>query len=81
MAVERQPAVRPAGLDDGRADGEVRDEVAVHDVEVKQIGAGLDVPQLVGEPREVRGEKRWGDLDHAEAVRRREIELRISNFE
>ena len=55
MAVERQPAVRAAGLDDGRTDGEVGDEVAVHDVEVEEVRAGLDRGDLFSEFAEVGG--------------------------
>jgi hypothetical protein len=38
--VEYQPARRAQGCYDLRADGEIGDEVAVHDVDVDVVGAG-----------------------------------------
>ena len=54
VGVERQLRPRPQMLDRLRAERQVRDEVAVHDVEVDPVGAGLlDPPDGVGEVREV----------------------------
>jgi hypothetical protein len=48
----------------GWAEGEVRDEVPVHQVEMEQIGARrLDIGDLVGEPGEVGGQQRRCDAD------------------
>ena len=54
MDVERQPG-RPAERANHRgADGQVRDEVPVHDVDVNQIGSsGLGLRQCIRQAREV----------------------------
>ena len=48
--------------DDRRPDREVRDEVAVHDVDVEQVGLGGHAVDLVAEPGEVGGEDRRRQL-------------------
>src|SRR5262249_866105 len=63
VTVERQPAVGAAGLHDRRADGEIRHEVAVHDIEVKQIRARFDGRDLLSESAEVGPKQRGGDAD------------------
>ena len=53
------------GGDQGRAEGQRRDEMAVHDVDVDQVGPGLfDGPDGVGDAAEIGGKQRGGDLDH-----------------
>ena len=51
-------------LDDGRADRQVRHEVAIHDVHVNEVGASLlGRRESVGEAGEVRGKDRGRDPD------------------
>ena len=65
--IERQPRALPDGLDDGRSDGDVRHEAAVHDVHVKLVGAAcLDARDRVAKRGEVGGEDARRDL-HASA--------------
>ena len=62
MDVERLGRVRAERLHHRRADGDVRDEMAVHDVDVDPVGAGLvDRAHLLAEPREIGGQDRGGD--------------------
>src|ERR1051326_1667745 len=63
MTVERQRRRLADGLHDHRSDRQVRHEVAVHHIEVQEVGAGFDVTNLVAELREVSGKNRWRDLD------------------
>jgi hypothetical protein len=52
-------------LHDGRAEGDVGDEVAVHHVHVDDgSAAALGAGDLVGEVGEVRGEDGEGQFDH-----------------
>ena len=52
--VERQLGRRAHGPHDERADGDVGDEAAVHDVDVDVVGAGgLGGAHLLGQPAEV----------------------------
>ena len=61
--VEWEPRTLADGLHHHRADGEIRHEVAVHDVDVKLIGpARFDPLDVVGERREIGREDRRGDL-------------------
>src|SRR3954470_13357850 len=60
--VERQRRRAAQGLDDLRAEGEVRHEPAVHDVHVNPIRSCLlEHRHLVGEPAEVRAQDGRGD--------------------
>ena len=57
VAVEREGGDGADGLDDGRAEGDVGDEVAVHDVDVDDgAAAGGGAADFVGEVCEVRGQ-------------------------
>ncbi len=68
MDVERQAGVPAQRRDHRDADGQVGHEVAVHDVDVQDIGAArLADAGGCGEVREVGGEKRGGDFDHGRA--------------
>ena len=59
----RRPAER---LHDVRADGEVRDELTVHHVDVNQVGAGrLDRLHLLAQAREIGGQDRRRDTEGA----------------
>jgi hypothetical protein len=50
-------------FDDDRSNGDVRHEVAVHDIDVQPIGArGFDSLNLVFETAEVRGQNGRGDF-------------------
>ena len=50
-------------FDDHRTDGDVGHEVAVHNIDMKPVGAGrFDCLDLVFEPAEVGGENRWSDF-------------------
>ncbi len=65
--VDGQPGGAPAGLDHHRAEADVRDEPAVHHVDVDDPGpAPLDGGDLVGQVAEVGGEDRGGE-DHEAA--------------
>ena len=69
VEVEREPGALLDGLDDGRSDRQVRDEVAVHDVDVDLVGAGgLHQRHGVAECGEVGGQDARGDL-HGEVRR------------
>ena len=64
--VERLFGVRPDRFDDVRADGNVRHEMAVHDVDMDPVGAGgIDRAHLLAQFREIGGEDRWGDDERA----------------
>jgi hypothetical protein len=63
MAVDRQHGMLEQRLDDRQAEGEVRDEVVVHDVDVKPVGGFLDGLRFVGEPCEVGGQDAGRDLN------------------
>jgi hypothetical protein len=60
VAIERHGAHPLDRLDDRQAEGQVRDEVRVHDVDVDPVGVG-DGLRLVGQPGEVRREQARGD--------------------
>ena len=60
--VERQARVRAQRLQHQRAEAEVGDEMAVHDVQVQPVGAGgLDRLDLVAQAGEVGGQQAGGD--------------------
>ena len=60
--VEHLPGVRAQRLHHVRADGDIRHEVAVHDVDVDPVGAGgIDRAHLLAELGEVGGQDRRGD--------------------
>ena len=55
----------PERLDDERPDRDVRDEAAVHDVDVEPVGSGGDgLAGVGGETAEVGGEDGGGELRH-----------------
>src|SRR5262245_13312594 len=68
MAVEGQLARFPAGLDDRRPHGQVRDEVAVHYVEMEDVRAAFDRGDLLGQAAEICREQRGSDANHCVAV-------------
>src|SRR5690606_12050337 len=62
--VERERREAPDRLDDLGAVGEVRDETAVHDVDVDPVGAALDAHgDLVAQPGEVGAQEGWRNAD------------------
>ena len=64
VGVERELAAGGEALHHRRAESEIGDEAAVHDVEVEQVGAGtLDVGHLTGEVGEVGRQQRRRDAD------------------
>ena len=66
MCVEDLPGVRTHRLDDIGAIGNVGDEMAVHDVEVDQIGAGgIDGADLFAQFGEIGGQDRRRDNEGA----------------
>ena len=68
--VERLGGVRPKRLHHRRTDRQVGHEMAVHDVDVDPVGAGLiDRAHFLAEPGEVRGEDRGRDDGHG-AIKR-----------
>ena len=65
VAVERELGDGADGLDHGRAEGDVGDEVAVHDVDVDDgAAAALGRGDFVGEVGEVGGEDGEAEFDH-----------------
>ena len=62
VAVEEQVRVRPQRLHDRRPDRQVRHVVAVHAVDVQQVGGGCDPRHVVGEMGEVGSEDRGRNL-------------------
>ena len=68
--VERLRRVRAKRLHHARADRQVGDEMAVHDVDVDPVGAGrVDRADFLAELREVGGEDRGGDERRGHARR------------
>jgi hypothetical protein len=63
VAVDGQRRMLEQRLDDRQADGEVRDEVVVHHVDVEPVGCFLDGLRLIGEPGEVGGQDAGRDLN------------------
>jgi hypothetical protein len=53
VAVEEEVGVRPQRTHDRRADGEVRNEVSVHHIDVQQIGHGRHSIHFRAEAREI----------------------------
>src|SRR5437867_8735237 len=79
--VERQGSDLAEGFDDGRSDGQVRDEMAVHDIHVHQVRAGLlDGGDLVSQMREVCGQngRRDSHLGHMSAPGKSTVNYRAS---
>ena len=73
--VQRKGGAAAHRLHDGRADGQVGDEMAVHDIHMDIIGAGLfHGPDLFAEAGEVGGKNGRGDLHCLFAV------LKCANF-
>jgi hypothetical protein len=65
VAIERELGVLAEGGDDGRADSDVGDEMAIHDVDMDDAAAAaLGRGDFVGEAGEIRGKNRWNELDH-----------------
>jgi hypothetical protein len=80
-------AVLAQRLADQRADGEIRDVVIVHDIEVHDVGAGLqDLVDLLAEPGEIRRQDGRGNLEISHGVdlnnlvRRRALYLNRPKF-
>ena len=63
VAIERHRGVAVDGRDDRWPDRQVRDEVAVHDVDVEDVGDRLHARDGVAQRGEVGGEDRRCDLD------------------
>lgn len=63
VAIQDAVSDRADSLDDQRTDRDIRDEVAVHDINVQPLGACFDPANGFLQTGEVRGEKRWGDDD------------------
>ena len=60
--VEGQLRIAPAMLNGPRPDGDRRDEVAIHDIEVDPVGTRLlELRDLLTQPAEVGREERRGD--------------------
>ena len=65
VAVEDEGGAFADACDDDGADGDVGNEVAVHDVDVEPFCAGcFDRADFLAETGEICGEDRWGDDDH-----------------
>ena len=66
VAIERQFRMFPERGDDGRADGDIGDEVAIHHIDVDHGAAtALGRGDFVGQAGEVGGKDGWNELDHA----------------
>src|SRR5262249_23897589 len=64
MYLQRQPCYRPERFDDHGAEGNVRDEVTIHHIDVDAIRAApLGLGYLVAQPGEVSSENRGGQFD------------------
>ena len=64
MYIESEARDFSDGLHHGRAEGQIGDEMTVHDVDVKQVCAALLHPlDLVRQPGEVGREDGWNNLD------------------
>jgi hypothetical protein len=61
MHVERDAGRFAQALHDRKPDGEVRDEMVVHDVDVHPVRFPLDHPHLIREVREISGQDARGD--------------------
>ncbi len=70
MAVEEELSVAADRLDDGRPEGDVRHEVAVHHVDMQPVRPSLDRGDLVGEDAEVGRKDRGRDPDLARGEQR-----------
>src|SRR5207248_7840488 len=64
VTIEVERGVGAQRLHDWRPDGEVGHEVAVHHVDVEQVGLGCDVVDLACERGEVRGQNRRSQARH-----------------
>jgi hypothetical protein len=65
VAIEREPGYRAESLDHGRAEADVGDEVAVHDVYVQDgCAASLGCRDIVGEVGKIGGEDGGCQFDH-----------------
>src|SRR5258706_6489903 len=62
MTLERHVGDAAQRLNDQGADGDRWNEVAVHHVDVEQVGFGKDLSNVVAEPREVGRQDRWCEL-------------------
>src|SRR6059058_4590174 len=64
MDVERQICELANNRDDSRAEGNVIDEMSIHDVAMNPIGPGLLNPaNFIGQSGKIGGEDGWGDKD------------------
>lgn len=65
VTIERDPDDLAKRGDHGRADRKIRNEMAVHDVDVENSGSALDGGlRIFAEPREVSGENGGSEFDH-----------------
>ncbi len=54
---------RRQGFDDDRADGYIRDELAVHDIDMDVFRAGFErLRDLIPQPKEIGGQNGWCDF-------------------
>ena len=59
--MRRLQSRRPYGFDDGRAEAQVGNEMAIHHVDMNIIGARrIDGGNLLAEAREIGGQYGWG---------------------
>ncbi len=77
MDIQRDARVTFQALQHRDADGDVRDEMTVHDVVVQPVGAGLFHALRVGtEGAEVGGQERGGNQDHNKTSKSRRCQFR-----
>ncbi len=63
--IERLVSDFTQGIDHQRADGDVWDEMTVHDINVNVIGAGaVNGLNIFTKTGKIGGKDRWGDFDH-----------------
>src|SRR6185437_1765843 len=64
MNVEREAGAAPYCVDHLRSEGQVRNELSVHDIDMNPVGATLRAHiDLVAQAREVRAQDRGGDAN------------------
>ena len=56
MDIQGNPRYRSHGIQDRKTEGQIRDEVAVHYIEVKQVGVIVQQQDVIFQMEEVRSE-------------------------
>src|SRR5689334_8244582 len=68
VAIEMELGDPADGLDHRRPDGQVGDEMAVHDIQMEEARTrAFDLGDVLGQARKVRREDGWDDFNHLRA--------------